>query len=388
VIVVIADDISGAAELAGVAFERGFAAEVQTRFDPESEAEIVAVDTNTRQLPPEKAAARVSVVARAAAGARPSLIYKKTDSVLRGAIIPEIDGILRVTHRQRSLLIPANPSRGRIIRGGEYFVNGIPLAETEFANDPTHPAWTSNVLELLGPSIRGGTSAVRATDAMFDSGVTVPDVTDAKDLRRRAAEVTDSVAPAGGAEFFGALLDRHVARSSPPSVGPAPSSGANGDACERTLLVCGSAAAWKAGRKTQAARRGLACSIMPPELELAAHDDALAELSVSQWAADACAGMEECGGAMIAVGRAERLGAHPEALSKRLAEAVKLTIANTKAARLLLEGGATARAVIDAMGWTRFATIGAIEGLSWLRPGDAGPALLIKPGSYDWPEAV
>jgi len=40
------------------------------------------------------------------------------------------------------------------------------------------------------------------------------------------------------------------------------------------------------------------------------------------------------------------------------------------------------------MGWTRFATIGAIEGLSWLRPGDAGPALLIKPGSYDWPEAV
>ncbi len=204
-IVVIADDISGAAELAGVAFERGFTAEVQTRFDPASDAEVVALDTDSRLLAPEEAAARVGAIAREVADSGPTLIYKKTDSVLRGAIIPEIDAITEAAGMRRALLVPANPSRRRIIRGGEYFVDGVALAETTFANDPTHPAWTSNALELLGPSKRGGTSSVRAADAMFVSGVTIPDVESVEDLKRRAAEVDEGVLPAAIHDIKGAI---------------------------------------------------------------------------------------------------------------------------------------------------------------------------------------
>lgn len=381
-IVVIADDISGASELAGVAHERGFLAEVQTRFNPSTEAEVVALDTNTRLLPPDEAAARVEEIAREVAAAGASLIYKKTDSVLRGAIIPEIDSILKATGKRRGLLIPANPSRGRIIRGGECFVNGVALAETEFANDPTHPAWTSNVLELLGPSKRGGTSSVRATDAIFGSGVTVPDVTSVEDLSKREEEVDGDVLPAGGAEFFGALLDRRVApASSPVTMPPA-------GPLESVLLVCGSAAAWAAGRGEQAIRAGVPVFPIPATLLAMEIDDVSRFALTSGWADKVWDSFNLGGMAMIAVGRSEKLGMGPDDLLRLLAEAVECVLMIPRVDRLLIEGGATARAVIDAMGWSRFKTIGAIEGLSWLRPTDGGPALLIKPGSYDWPEGV
>ena len=47
-IVVIADDLSGAAELAGVASRHGLKAEVQTVFSADSEADVICVDAGTR----------------------------------------------------------------------------------------------------------------------------------------------------------------------------------------------------------------------------------------------------------------------------------------------------------------------------------------------------
>jgi uncharacterized protein YgbK (DUF1537 family) len=44
VIVVIADDFSGAAELAGLAASRGWNAEVQTSFDANSDADVIAFE--------------------------------------------------------------------------------------------------------------------------------------------------------------------------------------------------------------------------------------------------------------------------------------------------------------------------------------------------------
>ena len=78
-----------------------------------------------------------------------------------------------------------------------------------------------------------------------------------------------------------------------------------------------------------------------------------------------------------------------ERLLARLIDAVEVVLRKARVNRLLLEGGATARAVIDRLGWKAFETIGAVMGLSWLRVGGAeDPVLLIKPGSYEWPEEV
>jgi uncharacterized protein YgbK (DUF1537 family) len=55
--------------------------------------------------------------------------------------------------------------------------------------------------------------------------------------------------------------------------------------------------------------------------------------------------------------------------------------------RLLLEGGATAAAVVRASGWARMIAVpGGGPGTGALRPvGEDPPTLFIKPGSYPWP---
>ena len=59
-ILVLADDLSGAAELGAVAHEHGLSAEVQTAFDPSATADVLLVDLDTRLATAEEAAARVA----------------------------------------------------------------------------------------------------------------------------------------------------------------------------------------------------------------------------------------------------------------------------------------------------------------------------------------
>ena len=111
-IVVIADDLSGAAELAGIAFARGLTAEVQTRFEPASEAQVIAVDTDSRGLSAEAATVRVRTIAEQVVRAQPALIFKKVDSVLRGQPRAEIDAILAATGQQLR-----DPGAGQSVAG-------------------------------------------------------------------------------------------------------------------------------------------------------------------------------------------------------------------------------------------------------------------------------
>ena len=117
-ILVITDDLSGAAELAGIAFAHGLTAEVQTEFQPRTEAQVICLDTDTRSLKPNGAVAVLQKLARRIKAASPEFIFKKTDSALRGNIGAELGVLLEITARVRAVFVPANPSRGRTIRGG------------------------------------------------------------------------------------------------------------------------------------------------------------------------------------------------------------------------------------------------------------------------------
>ena len=366
-IVVIADDLSGAAELANAAVQSGFSAEVQLRFHAGSDADVVCVDTETRSLPPEAAAARVEGVARSIAAKRPTLVYKKCDSVLRGSVAAESLAIARALGKKRVLLIPANPSRQRIIRGGDYFVDGTPLAQTAFAADSEHPRRTSRVVELLGNA----------------SGIEAPDATSAADVFRQAATVDTDTLPAGAVDFFSALLTTKVR--------PAGTKSRAADHASRTrgssLFVCGSNAAWLAGRNEQCAGRGIQVCAMPHGL----FDRDLREDVLARWAASTVTALRECGAALLAIGGEEPVpGVTPAMLTDRLAQAVGLTLDQTAVARLFLEGGATAAAVVAELGLQRFhAQTSPGSGVGALQPVDReGPLFLIKPGSYAWPDSV
>src|SRR5262245_25522777 len=144
-IIVLADDLSGAAELAGIAFTHGLSAVVQREFVPDSNANVVAIDTDSRHLSPTAAAERVTEITRRILDTNPAWIYKKVDSVLRGNVRAEIEAILQVTGQPRALLIPANPSRCRIIQGGHFLIDGIYLDYASLASDSANQRTCSQI---------------------------------------------------------------------------------------------------------------------------------------------------------------------------------------------------------------------------------------------------
>ncbi len=348
-IVVIADDLTGAAELAGAALSYGLSAEVQTVFDASSSAEVVCVDTDTRLLRPEEAAERVAAVARSVAVAKPEWIFKKCDSVLRGPVLAEARATAAVTGRKHILIVPANPTRHRIIRDNRYFIDGRPLNETVFAHDPAHPRTTAQLTALLGDDL---------------TGVETPDVATAADLARLAATTDRSTLPVGAADFFTALLQVRVA---PRKGGPQPATPA---AAGATLVVCGSAASW-AQRRADAAAHGIPVFARPYDLTAAAR------------------ALQSPGSALLGIGE-EGAGFSAAFLSAELAETVADLMRQVAVSRLLLEGGATARVVVNRRGWTRLqACQVSAQGVGVLRPANAaGPLLFIKPGSYAWPAEI
>ena len=137
-IVVIADDLTGAAEIGAVGLRYGLTAEVQTEFAPESNADLIVIDTDTRSMPGSEAAAEVERVVGQVLQHSPELLFKKVDSVLRGPVLAELTALLRATGVPRLLLVPANPSLGRVIRDRNYYV------------DDVH--WTSSLFERTSSS--------------------------------------------------------------------------------------------------------------------------------------------------------------------------------------------------------------------------------------------
>jgi D-threonate/D-erythronate kinase len=129
-LVILADDLSGAADCAVPFARSGFATEVflQPEFVTETEAPIVSVDLNTRELTPGQA---VQVTWRAInliPATADTIWYRKIDSTLRGNIGPDVLATWRrMPHKKIILCAPAFPATGRTTIKGEVLVNGVPL---------------------------------------------------------------------------------------------------------------------------------------------------------------------------------------------------------------------------------------------------------------------
>jgi uncharacterized protein YgbK (DUF1537 family) len=391
-IVVIADDFSGAAELAGAAANFGLRAEVQTEFSLETGAEVIALDTGTRSVCAPEAARIVAGITRIVVASKPDWIYKKTDSVLRGNVRAEIEAMLGETGRQRAVLIPANPTKRRVIRNGVYLIDEQPLAETAFGSDPEHPRRSSNVRELLDQG--GATAAHDVPDRVAGVRIDTPDAGSQEDLARQARELDAESLPSGGVEFFEAVLSVKVsgmkdARHRTPE---------RMDSAEHfptTLFVCGSAGAWDGGRAAECAAYGVPVVMMPDALFFgSANTDA-----IHAWGDAAVQALRRSGVAMLAVGRSSsiRTSVEPGELTERLVEAALHVLESLPVARVCLEGGATASGMVRRRKWKRLAACPArLPGVGVLQP-EFGPAasrpsaslkLFIKPGSYPWPGEV
>jgi 4-hydroxythreonine-4-phosphate dehydrogenase len=225
---VVADDLSGAAEVAGTLLARGRDCEVVLdgrAVTPAHDGLTTVVDTDHRAVDP--ASARSAVRAASAAAAGPTLVVVKLDSLWRGNVTATVEAL----HDNGFQVVVAGalPSLGRTVREGRPFVGDVPLADTALWALEPHPAPRA-VADLLDGLLDGPVSTVplavlRAGWALGGQELSVLDGETDADLRAAATVAVDAVvsgrrvALVGSAALVAAVADT---TSAPPSGTSAP----------------------------------------------------------------------------------------------------------------------------------------------------------------------
>lgn len=234
---VIADDVTGACELAGSAKRCGWEAIVYLSFEQaefsSSHPAIPVVSTDSRHCPPQEAAARVRRVHQVLRKAGYRRFYKKCDSTLRGNIGAELAALLEGNSTQRLIYGPAFPAADRVVLDGQLLVGGQPVATTAFCKDPLAPVLESNIAAVVMSQVRNVpvSQANLALETVATEGIIIFDGTTDSDLFDLAKRFHLDTYFAGPGQFFESLLLVTIPAPIPPQVLELP---------KRWLVVVGS----------------------------------------------------------------------------------------------------------------------------------------------------
>lgn len=136
-IVIVADDLSGAADCGIACVHHGLSTLVTLgQSSPIADTDAIAIDADTRTLSASEAAARTASIVQHAIQHDRQLLFKKLDSTLRGHAAAELAAALRIrraTASQRTVIVlaPAFPANGRTTLNGHQLLHGKDLHETE-----------------------------------------------------------------------------------------------------------------------------------------------------------------------------------------------------------------------------------------------------------------
>ena len=383
-IVVIADDLTGAGEIGGIGLAYGLKAELQRQFWSESNADLLIIDTDTRSFSPDKAKRVIKDAVRYLYESNLPIewIYKKTDSVLRGPVAGELNALREVMNVARILLVPVNPSKARIVRNGHYLINGTPLSETDFANDPEYPASTSNVLELPALCGSGQIHLLKNDQTLFDEGILIGQAETTDDLLRWAERMDAQTVMAGTGEFFEAILSnkgfsRKVAADKKDyRLG------------NKALFVCGSSSDSSRQALKKAESLGMSVCKMPEKLFMS---DCSGSPFLQQWSNEIIRCFKTNRSVIVAIDHEVVGNAALSGKLRRLMAKMVLTICRKIPLKeLFIEGGATASQIVGRLGWNRFEPCEQL-GLGVVRMKvleSDNTYLTVKPGSYPWPKSI
>jgi uncharacterized protein YgbK (DUF1537 family) len=374
----LADDLTGAAEIAAIGHRFGLPSAIVTGTAAiSSGTQLVVCDTDSRLIPPEEAAWTVGEATIGPAARTSMALFKKVDSVLRGNVLAEVEAMAAVADRPRVLLVPANPAFGRTIRDGCYFVDGTPIHLTAFAQDPHHPAVSSRVADLLGAPHKLPVQILPPGIELPPSGVIVGEAGSPEDVAYWASRVDAITLPAGGAEFFSAWLR---------TLGHTVAAAAPERELERPILIV-SGTTVPSSRAMLSGLSSIGLPVIPMTESVVRDQDAAAGLC---WAENIGRSLATHGLA-IALAPA-RIFTEPgavEAIRNAFATLVQRLESADAFSHLVIEGGATAAAIVQALQWNELiVTAEWSPGVVTLRPALApNRRVTLKPGSYPWPES-
>jgi 4-hydroxythreonine-4-phosphate dehydrogenase len=366
-VVVLADDLSGAAEAASVFLGRRPSPTLRLHPGARTGPGVTVVDLNTRALTVADAQRAV----RAASSGVPAdaMVIAKIDSLLRGHVAGWTDVL---AERGPVIVAAALPALRRTVRDGVLHVDGVPLHQTRawHAEKSSPPV---SLAELFGtrptlPIPAGADLLELLPHAAAEGRIAICDVEDDTDLDRVLA--ASRAVP--GAHLVGtSALAAAVARTLPPGFP---------DATPRTashvvLTVVGTAepvAAVQVSHLVASGTRHLAVD---------------ADHLLSGTADPATLTRELDGGSVVLTIGGDVRPARSEALATALAGFVVAGQAPHRA-DLVLTGGATARAVVDALGLTALQPVREVHHGAVVSIASDGRAIVTRPGSFGDPTSL
>lgn len=205
-LILLADDLTGAADTAAPFAGHGIPARLILDRSARPKGGVTALSTESRDAPAPDAMSAVhdACVWVRHCGMPDAMLFKKIDSTLRGHVSDELDVVIKQYGIDRILLTPAFPAQGRTTRSGRQLVRGAPLARSGFGVDRDD---LIALFEGVGglPVVHHSLEAVRGDPAelaarMRDPGIHIPDIEADDDLDRCVAAGLDS----GMTRFCGA----------------------------------------------------------------------------------------------------------------------------------------------------------------------------------------
>ncbi|MDR2841336.1 MAG: hypothetical protein LBV75_08810 [Paludibacter sp.] len=207
-LIILADDLTGAAEIAGVCLRYGLqphfeferAAKIKYAISAKYETpdfeknEVLIIATNIRTTADYSA---ISAISEFIAKQVDIQLFVKIDSLIRGDILSIIQAITQIIPKDKIFILPANPETGRVISNGDYCINGVKIENTPFANEFNLSRRTSNVREI----ITFGHSASSVCEKLV-----LPDLLSNDDYFTNANLLSKNDLAVGGSVFFEAYL--------------------------------------------------------------------------------------------------------------------------------------------------------------------------------------
>lgn len=373
-LIVVADDITGAAEIAGIGLQFGLRVSLVMYMGDEAIAipepcDLLIFATDTRSMNEFECIYETSRLCTLITEMGYTQVFKKTDSALRGHILIELTGLMRATGRKHALLLPQNPSKGRTIVGGKYYINSVPLHKTSFARDPEFPAETPYVTELCY-----GTKELPIEKVIKRNGIYIAEAVTRNEVALQAAKLNEDILPAGGADFFTAyLLSKGYTLKDAPTF--------NGLGDNSALIVLGSTVRHSIMDSPYIQRHNTPAYNTPRILFF--------REAPKQWVEKISRAYSKHHSLIIYTDYPPMKGREPALnLREHVGKVVQTLLTEHQPQELIIEGGATAFSVIKRLGWKVFHIQGEVApGVIRMTPSEKPEiTVTLKPGSYPWGE--
>ncbi|MCU1545468.1 MAG: hypothetical protein JWP30_568 [Homoserinimonas sp.] len=249
---VIADDYTGATDLAGMLVRMGVSAVqflgVPSSDTPVPESQCLVVALKSRSIPAEQAVEQSLAAARWLAGQGVEQVFFKYcstfDSTAAGNIGPVAEALAAELGTAQApaatIICPAVPENGRTIYQGNLFVGSAPLSESPMRHHPLTPMTDSSLQRLFAAQasdtpglvahavVRQGSAAIREDlRRLHGEGrlFAVVDAIDADDLAAIGGAITDAPLVTGAAGLAVGMAHARLSTGAPATTPPNPPQG-------------------------------------------------------------------------------------------------------------------------------------------------------------------